>query len=57
MTPPKEYVQPTALGVLAYHFGRIGRQAAKNEFYSIYKEQYDYPDLCSDIEKKEEQND
>jgi hypothetical protein len=57
VAPPKEYVQPTAIGVLAYHYHRIGKEAAMPEFYNIYREQYDYPDLCNNISKRQEQND
>jgi hypothetical protein len=34
---PNEYVQPDFLGELAYQIHRIGKQAARSEFYNIYK--------------------
>jgi hypothetical protein len=54
---PKEYVQPNALGELAYQMHRIGKEAAEHEVDRIYEEQSDYEGLCDNISMRQSEND
>jgi hypothetical protein len=49
---PQKYVQPIALGKLAYELHRIGKEAAEPEVDRIYDEQSDYEGLCDNISKR-----
>jgi hypothetical protein len=54
---PREYVQPNALGELAYEMHRIGKEAAEPEVDRIYEEQSDYEGLCGNISMRQSEND
>lgn len=54
---PREYVQPNALGELAYEMRRIGKEAAEPEVDRIYEEQSDYEGLCDNISMRQSEND
>jgi hypothetical protein len=53
---PDDYVQPNALGRLAYEIRRIGEPAGAPEATEIYYEQLNYDGLCEDIFSKKEEN-
>jgi hypothetical protein len=54
---PEEYVQPYPLGRLAHEMHRIGKETARPEFERIYYEQSDFEGLCTDISKRQSEND
>jgi hypothetical protein len=57
VAPPKYYVQPEILGLLAIQMRRIGEKAGKPEAERIYLEQYDYEGFCDNIEGRQKDND
>lgn len=54
---PNDYVQPEALGDLAYEMHRVGEPDGEPEATEIYFEQSDYEGLCDDIWKRQKEND